>query len=56
LWEEEVITEREMRILCAAINKYNLPLSPADQDMVRARIMKAVITALMDHEARKGGN
>lgn len=55
LWEENVITEREMMILNAAINKYNLPLSPQDSDMVRARIMKAVITALLDFEARKGG-
>src|SRR5690606_23344362 len=55
LWEEEIITEREMKILCAVINKYNLPLRPADRDVVRAYIMKAVITALLDHEARKGG-
>jgi len=55
LWEEDVITEREMKILNAAINKYNLPLCPQDRDMVRARIMKAVITALLDFEARKGG-
>jgi transcriptional regulator CtsR len=55
LWEEEVITEREMKILCAAINKYNLPLSTANRDVIRARIMKAVITALLDFEARKGG-
>jgi len=55
LWEEDVITEMEMKILNAAINKYNLPLCPQDRDMVRARIMKAVITALLDFEARKGG-
>ena len=55
LWEEDVITEREMKILCAAVNKYNLPLSPSDRNLIRARIMKAIITTLMDFEARKGG-
>ncbi|NLZ52923.1 MAG: CtsR family transcriptional regulator [Thermoanaerobacteraceae bacterium] len=55
LWEEGVITEREMKILCAAVNKYNLPLSPSNRDVIRARILKAVITALLDFEARKGG-
>jgi transcriptional regulator CtsR len=44
-----------MKILCAAVNKYNLPLSPSDRNLIRARIMKAIITAIMDFEARKGG-
>ncbi len=56
LWEEAVITEREMKILCAAVNKYNLPLKYSDRNLIRARIMKAIITAIMDFEARKGEN
>jgi transcriptional regulator CtsR len=56
IWEEDIITQREMKILCAAINKYNLPLSPSNRNIIiRARIMKAIITAIMDFEARKGG-
>ena len=54
LWEEDIITDREMKILCAVINKYSLPLSPPERNLIRAQIMKAVITAIMDFEARKG--
>lgn len=56
LWEEDIITDREMKILCAVINKYSLPLSPPERSLIRARIMKAVMTAIMDFEARKGGD
>lgn len=55
LWEEDIITEREMRILWAAVNKHNLNLNPSDCGVVRARILKAIITSIMDYEARKGG-
>ncbi|HHX24583.1 MAG: CtsR family transcriptional regulator [Tepidanaerobacteraceae bacterium] len=55
LYEEDIITQREMQILYAAINKYNLPLSPSNQNIIRARIMRSIITAIMDFEARKGG-
>ena len=55
LWEEDVITEREKEILCATVSKCNLPLSSSDRNLIRARIMKAVITTIMDFEARKGG-
>ncbi len=56
LWEEAVITDREMRILCAAVNKYNLPLKYSERNLIRAQIMKAIITAIMDFEARKEEN
>ncbi|AEE92305.1 Transcriptional regulator CtsR [Tepidanaerobacter acetatoxydans Re1] len=55
LWEEDVITDREKEILCATVSKCNLPLSSSDRNLIRARIMKAVITTIMDFEARKGG-
>ena len=56
LWEKEILTEREKELLSAAVNRYTLPLAPSDRNVVRACILKAVISSLMDFEAKKGGN
>ncbi|MDI3481032.1 MAG: transcriptional regulator of stress and heat shock response [Tepidanaerobacteraceae bacterium] len=55
LREEKVISEREKEILNAVINRYNLGIPLPERDRLRARILKSVITAIMDYEARKGG-
>lgn len=55
LSEEKMISEREKEILNAVINRYNLAVPLPERDRLRARILKAVITAIMDFEARKGG-
>lgn len=55
LWEENVITEREKEILRAVMNEYSLPAEPSDRDLIRAKLMKAIISVIMDFQARKGG-
>lgn len=55
LKEEGIISDREREILNAAINRYNLAIALPERDKLRARILKAIITAIMDFEARKGG-
>lgn len=56
LWEEEILTDRERQILSAVINRYSIPLSPPDRNFIRARILKAIITSIMDFQAERGGN
>ena len=56
LWEEDILTEREKELLCAAVNRYTLPLGPSDRNFVRAHILKAVISSLIDFQAKRGGN
>ncbi len=47
LIEEELLTEREGRLLAAIINRRALPLQLPHRDQVRAAILKAVIFTLM---------
>lgn len=56
LREEGVINDREKEILNAVVNRYNLGIALPERDKLRARLLKAIITAIMDFEARKGGN
>lgn len=56
LREEGIITDREEEILYAMVNRYNLAIALPERDKVRARLLKSVITAIMDFEARKGGD
>jgi len=53
--EEGMISDREKEILNSAINRYNLAIPLPERDRLRARILKAMITAIIDFEARKGG-
>lgn len=53
--EEGFITEREAVILMAAINRYNLPLCLPERNVIRAAILKAMVSSIMDYNARKGG-
>ena len=55
IFEEGFVTEREAVILMAAVNKYSLPLCPPDRGILRASIMKAMISSIVDHHTRKGG-
>lgn len=55
LREEKIISDRERELLNAVINPYTLAIPLPERDRLRARILKAVITAIMDFEARKGG-
>jgi len=55
LWEEKIITSREASIINAAINRHNLSIKLPERDMLRARILKAMISVIMDFEARKKG-
>ncbi|WP_422447016.1 CtsR family transcriptional regulator [Thermoanaerobacterium sp. DL9XJH110] len=56
LWEEGIVTEREAHILRAAVNRHNLHIGLPERDKIRAGILKAMITTIMDFQARKGGN
>jgi transcriptional regulator CtsR len=55
LWEEKIITDREAFMLKAAVNRHNLKIALPERDKVRANILKAMIIAILDYEARKGG-
>lgn len=55
LCEEGFITEREAVILAASVNSYSLPICLPDRNYLRASILKAMITSIMDHHSRKGG-
>lgn len=47
LIEEDLLTDREGRLLAAVINRRALPLELPQRDQVRAAILKAVIFTLM---------
>lgn len=55
LLEEEIITEREAYILSAIVNRHSIPIGLPKRDEIRAMLLKASITAIMDYKARKGG-
>jgi transcriptional regulator CtsR len=55
IWEQDIITDREVAILNAAINPYTLNITLPERDSMRARILKGMITAIMDFNARRGG-
>jgi len=56
VWENGIITDREYDILNAAINPYNFCFSAQERDRVRAKLLKSMFTAIMDHNARKRGD
>lgn len=56
LLDEDIITERESYILTAIVNRHSIPVDASIRDEVRAKLLKASITAIMDHKARKGGH
>lgn len=45
-YEEELISEREYNILKAVISRETLALKLPERDLIRAKIMQAVLTAL----------
>lgn len=56
IWEQGIITDREYNILNAVISPYNYNLTIQERDRVRAKILKSMLTAIMDYNARKRGD
>jgi len=54
IWEMGIITDREYAVLNAAINPYNF--NAQDRNRAMASVLKSMITAIMDFNARKRGD
>ncbi|SHM71125.1 transcriptional regulator CtsR [Caldanaerovirga acetigignens] len=52
--EEGIISKREAELFWAAINRKNLEIPLPERDRLRARLLKAMIAALLGHEEEKG--
>ncbi|MDN5332604.1 MAG: transcriptional regulator of stress and heat shock response [Tepidanaerobacteraceae bacterium] len=52
--EEGIISKREAELFNAAINRKNLEIPLPERDRLRARLLKAMIAALLGHEEEKG--
>jgi len=52
--EEGIISDREAELFKAAINRKNLEIPLPERDRLRARLLKAMIAALLGHEGEKG--
>jgi len=53
---EGIINKREAEIMKAALNKRTLGIPLPERDRIRARIFKAMLTALLNEQIEKGGN
>ncbi|ADL08840.1 CtsR family transcriptional regulator [Thermosediminibacter oceani] len=52
--EEGIISRREAELFRAAINRKNLDVPLPERDRLRARLLKAMVAALLGYEENKG--
>ncbi|MCG0275918.1 MAG: CtsR family transcriptional regulator [Thermosediminibacteraceae bacterium] len=52
--EEGIISKREAELFNAVINRKNLDIPLPERDRLRARLLKAMVAALLGHEEEKG--
>jgi transcriptional regulator CtsR len=56
LREQEWVTAREARMLLAAVDRQVLDLPVAERDRMRARLLSAMIVALITVESEEAGS